>query len=94
MSGSRAQAVVEFDLNPLFGDPREQIRRATCDLPSGTNVRVICTMAPIPLGFPTGATTYTAWFRRDLNWQFKAAPSNWEWASAWQAIANFLGGSR
>jgi hypothetical protein len=94
VSGTRVQSVVEFELNPLFGDPREQIRRATCELPAGTNVRVVCTMKPIPLGFPLITYLDTEWYRADLNWQFKADPQNWELASGWQAIASYLGGSR
>jgi hypothetical protein len=94
VSGRKAQSVIEFDLNPLLGDPREQIRRATCDLPSDSNVRVVCRMAPVPLGFPSASHTYTAWFRRDLTWQWLGTPKNWEWARDWELIANYLGGNR
>lgn len=94
MSGKRAQAVVELELNRLFGDPREQIRRATGDLPPDTNVRVVCNLPPVPLGFPIVTHLDTAWYRIDLNWQFLSAVNHWEWASEWTAIANYLGGAR
>lgn len=92
MSGRRALSVVRFRLDPLLGDPREQIRRLTTDLPADTNVRVVCTVSPIPLGFPIVTWLDTAWYRRDLNWQFESAPANPEFAKDWETIANYLGG--
>ena len=90
MSGRKAQSVIEFDLNPILGDPREQIRRATCDLPTDTNIRVLCTMAPIPLGFPIETWMDYEWYRSDLNWQFIGNRSKPEWAKDWELIANYL----
>jgi len=92
VSGKRAQSVVRFRLDPLLGDPREQIRRQTTDLPTNTNVRVVCSIAPIPLGFPIVTWLDTAWYRADLNWQFEATPASAEWAKDWETIANYLGG--
>lgn len=92
MSGRRALSVVRFRLDPSLGDPREQIRRQTTDLEPGTNVRVISSIAPIPLGFPIANYLDTAWYRSDLNWQFEATPASADWARDWEAIANYLGG--
>lgn len=94
MSGRRTQSVIEFQLNPYLGDPREQIRRATCDLPSGTNIRVFCTMPPIPIGSPIETWMDYEWYRRDLNWQFIGSPTRPEWASHWGQIANRIGDTR
>lgn len=94
MSGTRALAVFEFELNPLLGDPREQIRRMTCDLPSGSYVRVICSMRAIPFGSPILTYLDTGWYRDDIHWQFIADPKNWDWASGWRALADFHGCAR
>lgn len=94
VSGRRALSVFEFELNPLLGDPREQIRRATCDLPADTNVRVVCTMAPIPIGCPIETWMDYEWYRGDLNWQFIGTRTRPEWARGWEQIANHLGGIR
>ena len=92
MSGSRAKSVVSFRLNDFLGDPREQIRRQTTDLPAGTNVRIVCSMAPVPLGFPIVTWRDWDWYRSDLNWQFEATPASADWARDWETIANYLGG--
>ena len=94
MSGRRARSLVRFPLVPLLGDPREQIRRQTTDLPMDTNVAVICSMPAIPLGFPIVTWRDWDWYRSDLNWQFEAIPNRVEWARDWEAIANYLGGHK
>jgi hypothetical protein len=92
VSGRRAQSVIRVCLDPLLGDPREQIRRQTTDLPSNTFVRVSCRMKAIGLGFPIATHLDTAWYRSDLVWQFEASYPNTEYAKTWEVIANYLGG--
>jgi hypothetical protein len=88
---------VRIALNPLLGDPREQLRRATCDLTPGRNVRVLVKMRPVPLGFPVPNHLDFGWCRPDLLWEFESDRNNLasaDWASDWEDLANYLGGAR
>lgn len=97
MSGNRASSVVCIELNPLLGDPREQIRRATSDLAPGRNVRVSVKMRPVPFGFPMLTYSDFAWCRPDLRLQFEsdpATPASADWSSDWEELANYVRGLR
>jgi hypothetical protein len=97
VSGNRASSVVCIELNPLFGDPREQIRRATSDLDLGRNVRVRVNMPRVPFGFPIPTHLDFAWCRSDLRFQFEsdpAIPASADWASDWADLANYIRGLR
>jgi hypothetical protein len=97
VSGNRAHSIVWLALNPLLGDPREQLRRATCDLTAGRNVRVLVKMRPVPLGFPILTYLDFDWHRSDLRYQFESdhtIPESADWAKDWEELANYLGGVR
>ena len=68
----KAQFVLRVDLTPDGGDPREQIRRKTCDLNAGTFVRVcVGDLSPIPFAIPVMGYADFAWYRPDLSWGFE-----------------------
>lgn len=97
MSGNKASSVVWIELNPLLGDPREQIRRATWDLAPGRNVRVRVKMRPVPFGFPILTYLDFAWCRSDLRLQFEsdpATPASADWSRDWEQLAKYVRGLR
>ncbi len=69
--------VIRIKLDPTKGDPREQIRRQTCDLSPGVFVRVdVGDVSAIPFGIPFVTQTDFVWYRRDLRWNFSSDNSN------------------
>lgn len=89
--GRKAPLVTSVSLNPLLGDPREQIRRRTVHLPIHSRVLVLCSMKPVPLALPTANWLEISWYRPDLYWEFLEFPAWPEWASAWRTQAEYLG---
>lgn len=73
MSGTKSQFVLTVRLHSDKGDPREQIRRATCDLSKGSTVEVMAgNVAAIPFAMPFLNYNDTAWYRPDIRWLFKS----------------------
>lgn len=71
MSGNSNQFVLEIYLKSDAGDPREQIRRSTCDVEPATFVRVkVGSIVPVPFAVPFINPADFAWYRTDITWQF------------------------
>lgn len=71
MSGANSQTILLVHLTAL-GDPREQLRRRTTDLPAGTKVVVSArNIKPVSFGVPFINAADFAWYRTDLFWQFE-----------------------
>ena len=65
------QFVLVVNLKHDQGDPREQIRRQSCDAEPGTIVRVhVNGVRVIPFGLPVPGSLDWEWYRPDLAWQF------------------------
>jgi hypothetical protein len=60
---------IAIKLNNYDGHVLEQIRRQTCELPSGTHVRVFTGWAMVPIwGIIIPSYLDEGWHRADLNW--------------------------
>ncbi len=89
---NNAQFVLRVYLKRDGGDPREQIRRATAQAPSGTLIRVMVgDIAPITFGVPFPNPADFAWYRADLIWQFDTANSRR--LHQWQNLLTEIEGS-
>jgi hypothetical protein len=65
------QFVVTFHLQPVGTDPREQLRRRTCDLVGNLILKVHTHgITPPPFGIPFVNAMDFEWYRPDLAWQF------------------------
>jgi hypothetical protein len=74
---SKTQFVFEIVLDQTWADPREGIRRATCDLMPGRIVRIyVGDVGPIGFGVPFVTRADFDWYRRDLNIQFCGSNTN------------------
>jgi hypothetical protein len=84
--------ILELHLSQYGFDAREQIRRATCDLPTGTYVRVHTGKAMPPIyGIIRRSPLDDVWHRTDLTWGFvHADPRS---ASMWRKFLENLEGS-
>jgi hypothetical protein len=81
----KAQFVLRVKLTLDGGDPREQIRRKTCELNSGTFVRVfVGDLSPIPFAIPVLGYADFAWYRSDLSWGFET--DNGQRLIEWQRL--------
>lgn len=85
MSGANAQFINWVNLKNDKGDPREQIRRATCDLAPGSLVKVWArNVAPVPFAVPFLNAADFAWYRQDLRWSFDS--DNAQVLRAWREL--------
>lgn len=92
MSGNSNQFVLEIYLKSDAGDPREQIRRSTCDLRPQTMVRVkVRNVPPVPFAVPFLNAADFAWYRSDLNWQFRTG--NDQVLNAWETLVSQIRGA-
>ena len=74
---SKSQFVFEIFLDPTWADPREAIRRATCDFTPGTQVRIhVGDTGAIGFGVPLLTRADFDWYRGDLVWQFCGSNQN------------------
>ena len=87
MSGNSSRFILRVYLNSDAGDPREQIRRKTCDLQPRTNVRVVVRdIAPVPFAVPFVNAADFAWYRSDLIWHFDT--TNEQVGNAWTTLVS------
>lgn len=83
--------VIRIKLDPSQGDPREQIRRKTCDLPPGIFVRVqVNGVHAIGYGIPFVTRTDFDWYRRDLRWTFSGSHRDSRAVLSWLTLVREL----